>query len=149
VTNIDSKESKNYSIGELASEFAVTSRAIRLYEESELLKPAREGTRRIYSDRDRVRLRLILRGKRLGWSLAEIKEIFDLYDSNNGEETQLIRLLEKLDERREVLESQKQDIESSLGDLERIATNARLAIDKLDISKERETSSHTSINRKA
>ncbi len=144
-----SKESRNYSIGELSSEFAVTSRAIRLYEESELLKPGREGTRRIYSERDFVRLRLILRGKRLGWSLAEIKEIFDLYDSNNGEETQLTRLLEKLDGRREVLESQKQDIESSLEDLERIVTNAQLALDKLDVSKERATSSRTSINKKA
>ena len=91
------EKSGSYSISELSSEFAITSRAIRLYEESELLRPERKGTRRIYSERDRVRLRLILRGKRLGWSLAEIREIFDLYDSNNGEEAQLIRLLEKLD----------------------------------------------------
>ena len=125
------EKSGSYSISELSSEFAITSRAIRLYEESELLRPERKGTRRIYSERDRVRLRLILRGKRLGWSLAEIREIFDLYDSNNGEEAQLIRLLEKLDERREVLESQKRDIESSLEDLERIATNAQQAFDKL------------------
>lgn len=135
VANMSDEKPRNYSIGELSGEFAVTSRALRLYEESELLKPGREGTRRIYSERDRVRLRLILRGKRLGWSLAEIREIFDLYDSNNGEEAQLIRLLEKLDERREVLESQKLDIESSLEDLERIASNAQLALNKLDISK--------------
>jgi DNA-binding transcriptional MerR regulator len=133
--NMSDDKPRTYSISELSGEFAVTSRTLRLYEESDLLRPEREGTRRIYSERDRVRLRLILRGKRLGWSLAEIKEIFDLYDSNNGEEAQLIRLLEKLDERREVLESQRLDIESSLEDLEHIATNAQLALDKLDISK--------------
>lgn len=122
-----SKEA-TYTIGELASEFDVTSRALRLYEESELLAPKREGTKRIYAERDRVRLRLILRAKRLGWSLAEVKEIFDLYDSSHGKEAQLILLLDKLEERRKYLEMQQKDIENSLEDLENIAANARQAL---------------------
>ncbi len=123
------KDSNTYTIGELANEFDVTSRALRLYEESELLAPRREGTKRIYAERDRVRLRLILRAKRLGWSLSEVKEIFDLYDtSSQGEEAQLILLLEKLDERRKFLKMQQQDIENSLEDLENIADNAQQAL---------------------
>jgi len=126
---MNSKSSNTYTIGELANEFDVTSRALRLYEESELLTPEREGTRRIYSERDRVRLRLILRGKRLGWSLAEVKETFDLYDSSNhGEEAQLELMLSKLDQRRKFLKMQQQDIENSLEDLENIAVNAEQAL---------------------
>ncbi len=119
---------KTYAIGELAEEFGVTSRALRLYEEEGLLNPLREGTRRIYRERDRVRLRLILRGKRLGWSLAEIRESFDLYDSNHGEEAQLEWMLDKLSQRRDALLAQKQDIEHALEDLEEIARNADAAL---------------------
>lgn len=123
------KEVKTYTIGELANEFDVTSRALRLYEESALLAPLREGTKRIYAERDRVRLRLILRAKRLGWSLAEVKEIFDLYDSSSqGEEAQLVILLAKLDERRKFLKTQQQDIQFSLEDLENIVANAEKAL---------------------
>ncbi len=122
---------RTWAIGQLASEFEVTSRALRLYEEEGLLKPRRAGTRRIYSDRDRVRLRLVLRGKRLGWSLAEIKELFDLYDSSHGEEAQLELMLAKLEQRREILETQKRDIENALEDLERIVGNAQNALDQI------------------
>lgn len=116
--------SKTYTIGELAEEFGITSRALRLYEEERLLDPQREGTRRIYNERNRVRLRLILRGKRLGWSLSEIRESFDLYDSSLGEEAQLELMLEKLVQRRAALLEQKKDIDNALRDLERIATDA-------------------------
>jgi len=116
--------SKTYTIGELAEEFGITSRALRLYEEERLLDPQREGTRRIYNERNRVRLRLILRGKRLGWSLSEIRESFDLYDSSLGEEAQLELMLEKLAQRRAALLEQKKDIENALRDLERIAADA-------------------------
>ncbi len=126
-----SEKTSTYTISELAREFGVTSRALRLYEESDLLAPKREGTRRIYADRDRVRLRLVLRGKRLGWSLAEIRESFNLYDSSMGEMAQLNYLLEKLAARREVLQTQKQDIELALQDLDRIADNARTALSNL------------------
>lgn len=127
---MDQSETGNqtYSIGQLAEEFDVTSRALRLYEEEGLLNPLREGTRRIYRERDRVRLRLILRGKRLGWSLSEIRESFDLYDSSHGEEAQLELMLEKLGQRRDVLNAQKRDIDNALADLERIATNAEAAL---------------------
>jgi len=121
-------DGKTYGIGQLAEEFGVTSRALRLYEEEGLLGPQREGTRRIYSERDRVRLRLILRGKRLGWSLAEIRESFDLYDSDQGEEAQLELMLGKLAQRREVLERQKRDVEHALEEVERLAADAEAAL---------------------
>ena len=108
------REPRTWAIGELASEFEVTSRALRLYEEEGLLKPQRIGMRRIYNEGNRVRLRLILRGKRLGWSLSEIKELFDLYDSSHGEEAQLELMLAKLEQRREILVAQKCDIENAL-----------------------------------
>ena len=119
---------KTYSIGELAEEFGVTSRALRLYEEEGLLDPVRDGTRRIYNERNRVRLRLILRGKRLGWSLAEIRESFDLYDSSHGEEAQLERMLDKLQQRRDTLLAQRRDIDSALRDLDNVESNAREAL---------------------
>ncbi len=119
---------KTYTIGELAEEFGVTSRALRLYEEERLLDPQREGTRRIYNERNKVRLRLILRGKRLGWSLSEIRESFDLYDSNLGEEAQLEWMLEKLAQRRDSLKEQSKDIDNALQDLERITADAEQAL---------------------
>ncbi len=122
---------RTYSIGELAEEFGITSRTLRLYEEEGLLDPKREGTRRIYNERNRVRLRLILRGKRLGWSLSEIRESFDLYDSDHGEEAQLELMLEKLGKRRETLKSQRRDIDNALKDLERIANDAGEALQNL------------------
>ncbi len=130
-----SNKTNTYTISDLAKEFGVTSRALRLYEESALLAPKREGMRRIYAERDRVRLRLILRGKRLGWSLAEIGESFDLYDSNMGEEAQLIYLLEKLDTQREILETQKQDVDLALADLDHIADNARMVLSDIQSGK--------------
>ena len=129
------KKSNTYTISELAGEFGVSSRALRLYEESKLLTPKREGTKRIYAERDRVRLRLVLRGKRLGWSLAEIRESFKLYDSSLGEEAQLYYLLEKLDVRRKILETQKQDVELALADLGHIADNARGVLSNIQLAK--------------
>ena len=120
-----------YSISELAREFSVTSRALRLYEESGLLSPVREGTRRIYAERDRVRLRLILRGKRLGCSLAEIKEILDIYETESGEKDQLIFFLDRLKQRKQILEMQKMDVDHALEDLNRIMDNAQNALDKI------------------
>ena len=119
---------RTYTIGELAEEFGITSRALRLYEEERLLDPQRKGTRRIYNERNRVRLRLILRGKRLGWSLSEIRESFDLYDSSLGEEAQLLLMLEKLTQRRDSLMAQKKDVDNALQDLERIAADAEQAL---------------------
>jgi len=122
---------RSYTIGELAEEFGITARTLRVYEEQGLLDPKREGTRRIYSERNRVRLRLILRGKRLGWSLSEIRESFDLYDSSSGEAGQLEAMLEKLRQRRESLLAQRQDIDNALRDLERVEADARQALDDI------------------
>lgn len=122
---------KQYSISDLSKQFDVTSRALRLYEESGLLAPVREGSRRIYSERDRVRLRLILRGKRLGCSLAEIREIFDIYDTETGQKDQLVFFLQTLDNRLKTLELQKQDVENALEDVIKIRKNAQEALDQI------------------
>jgi DNA-binding transcriptional MerR regulator len=136
MSEADDKKKREYTISELAGEFDVTSRALRLYEESGLLSPRREGTKRIYSERDRVRLRLILRGKRLGCSLSEIKEIFDIYDTESGEKAQLVFFLERLNERKQILELQKQDVDLALEDLQQVMDNAQQALDKILLKEE-------------
>ena len=107
-----------YTITELSREFNVTPRAIRFYEDQGLLSPTREGRRRIYSRRDRVRLKLILRGKRLGFQLSETRALFELYDSDHGALGQMQYFLEKIHARREILEQQRRDIEAVLSELE-------------------------------
>lgn len=101
---------QSYSISELAREFDVTTRTIRFYEDEGLLNPERRGQTRIYSPRDRVLLKLILRGKRLGFSLAECGELFNLYDPAQGNQAQYQLMLGKLAERRRALEQQLHDI---------------------------------------
>jgi len=120
-----------YSIAEMAKEFEITTRTIRFYEDKGLLVPNRSGQRRIYSARDRVRLRLIMRGKRLGFSLDEILEIFDLYDSDPTEISQLKHFLGKINQRKKQLERQHQDIVDTLAELSRIESQcADLLIEK-------------------
>ncbi|HEX6591497.1 MAG TPA: MerR family DNA-binding transcriptional regulator [Moraxellaceae bacterium] len=102
--------STTYSISELAREFDVTTRTIRFYEDEGLLNPERRGQTRIYSPRDRVLLKLILRGKRLGFSLAECRELFNLYDPEHDNQAQYQLMLDKLAERRRALEQQQNDI---------------------------------------
>ena len=114
-----------YSIGDLARESGATLRAIRFYEDHGLLRPVREGQRRIYRERDRTRLKLILRGKRLGFSLAEIAEILALYDEPRGEARQLEFLMSKIAERRAELLAKRRDIEASLSDLDAVARDCR------------------------
>lgn len=108
---------QTYSITELAKEFGVTTRTIRHYEEQGLLNPRREGLSRIFSNRDRVRLKLALRGKRLGFSLNEIRELFELYDLAKDEKKQLNEFLGKLEKRRTLLEQQREDIEVMLNEI--------------------------------
>lgn len=110
--------SSTYTITELAKEFGVTTRAIRFYEDQGLLNPAREGRKRIYSKRDRTRLKLTLRGKRLGFALNETRELFDLFDTARGEERQLRHFLKILGERRAILEQQQRDIEAVLHEID-------------------------------
>ena len=114
-----------FTISELAREFGVTTRTIRFYEDQGLLSPLREGTNRVFSNRDRVRLKLALRGKRLGFSLAEIRELFDLYDVSQDEKKQLENFLVKLDRRRALLEQQREDIEVMLNEISFFANQCR------------------------
>ncbi|HEY3560950.1 MAG TPA: MerR family DNA-binding transcriptional regulator [Kribbella sp.] len=108
---------ETWSIAELAAEYDVTLRTIRFYEDRGLLTPERRGTARVYHPRDRIRLALILRGKRLGFSLDEIARIVDMYDAEPGEEGQLVYLLDQITHRRTELEQRRQDIEQTLQDL--------------------------------
>ncbi len=112
--------SNAFGIAELAKEFGVTTRTIRFYEDKGLIAPTREGQRRIYSPRDRVRLRLIMRGKRLGLSLDEIAELIDLYDVDPSEVTQLRQFIDVIRNRKTILNGQKRDIEESLAEMERL-----------------------------
>jgi len=120
-----------YSISDLASEFDVTTRTIRFYEEKGLLSPRRDGTRRIYSPADRTRLRLILRGKRLGLSLDESADIIRLYGSPGNNRRQLELLIRKIQERRDVLLRQQRDLESMLKELTDAESKCRDALAEL------------------
>jgi DNA-binding transcriptional MerR regulator len=120
-----------YSISELAREFDITPRAIRFYENQGLLTPAREGTngvRRVYSARDRTRLRLTLRGKRLGFTLSEISRLLDLYDSPTGTVEQLRAFLDTIAEHRAVLERQLEDLNATLAELAAYETQGRVLL---------------------
>lgn len=118
VAAIGNKAGDTYSITELAREFGITTRAIRFYEDQGLLAPARRGQSRIYAQRDRTRLKLVLRGKRLGFSLAEVAEIIELYDNQPGETGQLDFFLSKIADRRNLLEQQREDIAITLDELD-------------------------------
>ncbi|MCX0432901.1 MerR family DNA-binding transcriptional regulator [Aeromonas veronii] len=107
-----------YSISELAHEFDVTPRTIRYYEDEGLLTPLREGQTRIYSHRDKIRLKLTLRGKRLGFSLAEIRELFDMYDTDKSSKTQLHSMIQLVEAKRGALHQQLEDIQMVMAELE-------------------------------
>ncbi len=106
-----------YSIGELAREFDVTPRAIRFYESEGLLRPRREGQRRIYTPRDRTRLKLTLRGKRLGLTLSEIRGLIDMYEPGKDQRPQLERFLAVLGAHRAALARQREDIDVQLAEI--------------------------------
>jgi DNA-binding transcriptional MerR regulator len=125
VARLEPDSGATFSITDLAQEFDVTTRAIRFYEDQGLLAPKRRGQTRIYSQRDRTRLKLILRGKRLGFSLAEVAEIISLYHSEPGEAGQLEFFLRKIADRRAMLEQQREDIEVTLAELEAVETRCR------------------------
>jgi DNA-binding transcriptional MerR regulator len=108
---------RTFSIAELAEEFDVTARAIRFYEDLGLLEPGRAGRNRVYTQRDRTRLKLTLRGKRLGLSLQEIKQLVDMYDSEADSAPQLQAFLRVLAEHRRQLEQQLEDIEITLSEI--------------------------------
>jgi len=114
-----------FTISELAKEFALTTRAIRFYEDCGLVSPRRAGSARVYGERERVRIKLILRGKRLGLSLAEIGELLDLYEVARNERAQLSKFLQLLGERRGRLLRQKEDIDATLAEIEGLERECR------------------------
>lgn len=111
-----------YPIGAMCESFAVTARALRFYEDEGLLEPERRGSARLYSDRDRARLTWILRGKRVGFSLSEIKEMLDLYHLGDQQQTQRRVTIERCLERIATLRRQKDDIDAMIGELEGFVT---------------------------
>ncbi len=123
--------SERYTITELSREFDITTRAIRFYEDQGLLAPERRGQARIYSPRDRTLLKLILRGKRLGFSLSEVGEILHLYDTEPGEAGQLEFFIEKIRNRRVMLEQQREDVEVTLGELDAVEERCRERLARL------------------
>ena len=107
----------SFTISDLSAEFGVTARALRFYEDEGLISPERRGTQRIYSHRDRARLAWILRGKRVGFSLTEIRELIDLYDVGDGRRTQRQRTIDRCRERVDLLHNQKHDIDAAIAEL--------------------------------
>ncbi|WP_028303766.1 MerR family transcriptional regulator [Oceanospirillum maris] len=129
---------KTYGISELSKEFDITTRTIRFYEQQGLISPARSGQTRIYSEKDRVRLMLTLRGKRLGFSLAETKELFDLYDTTlEGDEKQLNLILGILNQKNAELEQQLQDIDRVKTELSLVQDRCQKALDEVVKKKEK------------
>jgi DNA-binding transcriptional MerR regulator len=118
-------ERAEFSISELAREFDITPRAIRFYEDQGLLAPRREGQRRIYSPRDRTRLKLTLRGKRLGLTLSEIRDLIDMYEPGRDERPQLERFLAVLEAHKASLLQQQADIEAQLSEIKAFEKRVR------------------------
>lgn len=119
------EERTEFSISELAREFDVTPRAIRFYEAEGLLAPRREGQKRIYTARDRTRLKLTLRGKRLGLTLSEIRELIDMYEPGRDERPQLERFLAVLESHKKSLLQQRADLEAQLAELQTFEKRVR------------------------
>lgn len=114
-----------FSISDLAREFAITPRTIRFWEDQGILAPQREGNKRVFTRRDRARLKMALRGKRLGLSLAEIKDLIGMYASTGDETPQLVECLRIMEKRRAALEQQREDIEAMLADIAQFETLCR------------------------
>jgi len=129
------KEQQTYSISELAKEFDITTRSIRFYEDQGLLTPQRQGQTRIYSKRDRVRLKLILRGKRLGFSLAETGQLFELYDADKTSVTQLTTMLKLIELKKSELHQQMDDIKVVLMELITVEKRCRDTLSEAKTSK--------------
>ena len=122
---LEEKERAEYSISDLSREFDVTPRAIRFYEDQGLLSPRRDGQRRVYTPRDRTRLKLTLRGKRLGLTLSEIRELIDMYEPGRDERPQLERFLAVLEAHKNDLVQQRADIEAQLSEIQAFEKRVR------------------------
>lgn len=122
---INKASQANYSISDLSKEFDITTRSIRFYEDQGLLAPTRRGQTRIYNQRDKVRLKLILRGKRLGFSLAETGRLFELYDADKSSATQLASMMELIAKKKDDLKQQLDDINAVLIELNDLEDNCQ------------------------
>jgi DNA-binding transcriptional MerR regulator len=119
---------QHFTISQLAGEFGITTRAIRFYEEKGLISPRRSGQQRLYSAADRVRLKLILRGKRLGFTLEESRDLIDMYDPRHGNVEQLQRLLQKIEDKEALLQRQLRDIAGMQRDLDEVRQRCKQAL---------------------
>ncbi len=124
-------EQESWTIAQMADEFGVTHRTVRHYEDLGLLSPERRGLNRVYHRRDRTRLNLILRGKRLGFPLEEIRTIIDLYDAPRGRASQLEYVLGQIDERRADLEQRRRDLDDALKELDAFEDSCRADLTRL------------------
>jgi DNA-binding transcriptional MerR regulator len=124
-------EQESWTIAQIADEFGVTHRTVRHYEDLGLLSPERRGLNRVYHRRDRTRLNLILRGKRLGFPLEEIRTIIDLYDAPRGRASQLEYVLGQIDERRADLEQRRRDLDDALKELDAFEDSCRSDLTRL------------------
>ena len=122
---------QTWTIAQVAAEFGVTHRAVRHYEDLGLISPERRGPQRVYHRRDRTRLNLILRGKRLGFPLEEIRTIIDLYDAPRGRASQLEYVLGQIDDRRADLEQRRRDLDDALKELDAFEESCRTDLDRL------------------
>ncbi len=125
MTIIKKASQANYSIGDLSKEFDITTRSIRFYEDQGLITPTRKGQTRIYNQRDKVRLKLILRGKRLGFSLAETGRLFELYDADKSSEKQLSSMMSLILQKKNDLKQQLEDINAVLIELNDLEDNCQ------------------------
>jgi len=132
---------KNYSISDLAAEFDVTTRTIRHYEDAGLLRPRREGLNRHFSHRDRARLKLALRAKRLGFSLAEIRDLFNSYDIAQKEKSHAQEFLRELHHHRALLEQQREDVEIMMSEIRFFETQCRKLLVNGEITRNKPVSS--------
>ena len=124
-------EESTFTIGELAKAYDITPRSIRFYEEQGLLSPERNGQSRIYRKKDKVRLKLILRGKRLGFSLAEVKTLFNLYDSSQNSEAQLEAMLQMTEQKRAIMHQQLEDIQMLMNELDEVEARCKDELSEL------------------
>jgi DNA-binding transcriptional MerR regulator len=115
-----SSNGREWTIAQIAEEFGVTHRTVRYYEDQGLIAPERRGTQRVFHPRDRVRLALVLRGRRIGFDLEKIRRIVDMYDQSPGEVGQLQFLLDEIAARRSELEQRRADIEQTLAELDEV-----------------------------
>ena len=125
---------ETYTIGDVCAEFGVTPRALRFYEAKGLLSPIREGQKRLFTNRDLARLKLILRGKRFGFSLSEIKDLLDLYHVDDGQVTQLSATLEAAHRHNEELIAQRDEVNLAITDLEEHMAQIRQMLEARGVS---------------